>query len=197
MPTEQKFTNEIMKAATYVIQNVSLPDLVSSLAENTKVKWLRSDFSAVCNCPMHWHKDRNASFHMNKMDNGNWIFHCFGCSSKGNVVQFYMDYCGEDDFKTAVISICKTLNIVITDEMANQIITTVTKKVDIKRELENSNIIVSNQCRLLLRKNFNKHKSWVMKAYKALNKALDEEDKELIEKIGYEASKRITEKTGE
>jgi hypothetical protein len=57
--------------------------------------------------------------------------------------------------------------------------------------MENANILVSNQCRMLLRKNFELNKAWVATAYRRLNEALSNKDKTEIDKIGYEASNRM------
>jgi hypothetical protein len=45
---------------------------------------------------------------------------------------------------------------------------------------------------MLLQKDFALHKSWVAKAYIELNKALDNQDYQMVEHIGYEAFKRMT-----
>ena len=71
------------------------------------------------------------------------------------------------------------------------------KKVDVQRKIENANIIVSNQCRMLLRNDFDLHKSWVNKAYRKLNAAMEKEDCEEVESIGYAASNRMMEVTSE
>ena len=59
--------------------------------------------------------------------------------------------------------------------------------------MECANIVTSNQCRELLRKNYDKYNIWVANAYKQLNAALDNEDIETIESIGFEASDKMGE----
>lgn len=178
--------------ASHITHTVELPDFMEDLTKST-FRWRREGESAVCNCPMSWHTDRNASFHMNKMDDGVWVYQCFGCHSKGNVISFYMEYTGEDDFKSAIMNICKKLNIKCDEDIQIQSYKYVVNRVDKKREMETSNIVTSNMCRRLLVKNFDKHYEWVMSAYKRLNKALSDDNYEEIEKIGYEASKKFVE----
>lgn len=173
----------------HIKKSVSLPEFVETLTD-TSFKWNKEGESAICNCPMSWHNDRNASFHMTKMEDGTWLHHCFGCHAKGDVIRFFMDYTGEEDFKTALVNICKRMNIDIAN-VPIQSYNYMVRRVDKKKELENANIIVSNQCRLLLRRDFNKNKLWISSTYKRLNKALDEENLEEIEKIGYETSKKF------
>lgn len=324
----QSFSNII----EYIKRNINLPDYVESLSD-TKVRWSRNDDGAVCNCPMSWHKDRNASFHMTKMDDNIWIYHClagdtrvitkdgvfnikilagtkqevlnsngqwvvapfysfgkqvvskivlyknghkkeikatnehrwfvkndkeeniekttgslkisdilscvfpknnfkkrkgwsvktiernvgieevfcavvdkthsftledniltgncFGCHCKGDVIKFYMEYTGEEDFRNTINILAKKLNIDSNMDLSAYEYNCSVKRVNKKKELENANIIVSNQCRLLLRRDFDKYKLWVSNAYKRMNVALDEENAEEIEKIGYEAFRKF------
>lgn len=187
---QEKIKNKTDIYASYILKTIDLPSFFSNLTGND-FKWLREEESAVCNCPMEWHKDKNASFHMNKMDDGVWVYHCFGCNTKGHVIKFYMDYIGEQEYEKAVTEICKRFNIINVDESFYDNYINTKNRINKRKELEMSNIVVSNQCRLLLRKNFEKHKNWVSNTYKKLNIALDEQDKEIIEKIGYEVLKRM------
>jgi hypothetical protein len=93
----------------------------------------------------------------------------------------------------SILFLCKKFNIKNKEDLIVQSLKTITKKVDLQRKLENANIMVSNQCRMLLRKDFNLYSKWVAKTYIRLNKALDEDDYETIENIGYEASNKISE----
>jgi DNA primase len=172
--------------ATHINHTVELPSFLEDISK-VPFKWRSEGSSAVCNCPMTWHTDKNASFHMTKMSDGVWLFQCFGCHSKGNVVKFYMEYTGEDDYKTAVINLCKKLNIECDGDIYLQTYKHVVNRVDKKREMEMANIITSNICRKLIQKDFKKYNKWVSDAYKRLNKAVDDENCDEIEKIGYEA----------
>jgi len=192
METQEKQLNKYTKLSMYLRKNVILPSFVE-LITKTNLKWLKDDESAVCNCPMSWHKDRNASCHMNKMEDGTWLYNCFGCGSHGNIVNFYMEYSGEEDYRIAINNICEKMNINESVEVPIEEYQYSVSRVDKKRKLETENIIVSNQCRLLLRKNYNKYNIWVDEAYKRLNNAIDEYNYDEVEKIGHEVFNKISE----
>lgn len=177
--------NSLNILANHVTHTIDLPDFLEELTK-TSFKWMRESESAMCNCPMTWHTDKNASFHMNKMEDGVWLYRCFGCHSSGNIIKFYMEFTGEEDYRNAVIEICKKRNIQIDGELPIQTYKYVVNRVDKKREVEMANIVSSNLCRKLLQKDLKKHGKWVAEAYKRLNKALDEDDCEEIERIGNE-----------
>lgn len=173
----------------HLIKTVSLPDFVEDVTGNN-LKW-KNQQSAKCHCPMPNHNDRNASFHINQMSNGNWVYHCFGCNVKGHVVHFCRDYYGLRNWDESILFLCKKLNIKDKEDLIIQGLKNVSKKVDCQRKMENANIMVSNQCRMLLHKDFKLHKDWVADTYKRLDKALEDEDYDAIEGIGYEASNRM------
>ena len=176
----------------HLIKTISLPDFIEKETD-ISLKWRKNNLSASCHCPMPNHNDRNASFHISQMPNQVWIYHCFGCGSKGHLVHFCMDYYSLRNIMESILFLCKKLNIKDKEDIIIQGIKNVSKKVDLQRKMENSNIISSNQCRMLLRNNFEAHKNWVGKTYKKLNDALDNEDYETIESIGYEASIKMSE----
>jgi len=117
---------------------------------------------------------------------------CFGCGTKGNIVHFCMDYYGLRNKLEAILFLCKKFDIKDKEDLILQGIKNVSKKVDVQRKMENANILVSNQCRMLLRSDYEKHNKWVLNTYKLLDSALETENCEMIEKIGYEASNRMT-----
>lgn len=174
----------------HLVKTIILPDFIE--AETTQIlKWSKGGISAKCHCPMPDHHDRNASFNLKKMNDDNWIFHCFGCGKKGNIVHFCMDFYGLRNRYEAILFLCKKFNIKNKEDLIIAGIKNLSKKVDVQRKMESANIITSNQCRILLRKDFVKHKDWVANAYKELNLALENEDYEKVENIGYEASKKM------
>lgn len=176
------------KIAKYINHTVILPDFISTIAD-IECKWTKDDRSAVCNCPMSWHQDRNASFHMNFL-NDLWVYHCFGCGSSGNAVKFYIEYTG-DDYYTAIKNICERLNIKSLDglEIPNNIETI--NKISKKKEIDSKNIIISNRCRLLLHRKYDEYNQWIMSIYKKLNNAIDEENLEKVNEIDMEVNKTI------
>ena len=159
------------------------------------LSWCDSDHvTAKTVCPMPNHNEKKASFRIKYVeDDGIWIYHCLGCDVSGTVINFCKDYYDFKDLDEAVIFLCKKFNINDTPELATSSLTNVTRKINIQRKMECANIVTSNQCRELLRKNYDKYNIWVANAYKQLNAALDNEDIETIESIGFEASDKMGE----
>ena len=91
----------------------------------------------------------------------------------------------------AILYLCKHFNVKNQEDIILASIKTVTKHVDVQRKIENANVVASNLCRILLRKDCVKNGPWVSDAYKRLNKALDDENCDLVEQIGNEAYNRI------
>ena len=176
----------------HLVRTISLPDFIESEVD-VILKWRRHNQSASCHCPMPNHNDRNASFHVTQMDNSTWIYHCFGCGVKGHIVHFCMDYYGLRNKLESILYLCKKFDIKDKEDLIISGLKNVSKRVDVQRKMENANIIASNQCRLLLRKNFEVNKDWVMSTYRRLDVALKKEDCEDIEIIQHEASKRMSE----
>jgi hypothetical protein len=175
----------------HLIKTIDLPELIES-ESNIQLKWSKGNNYAKGICPFPDHKDSKASFFIKRMgENEAWVFHCFGCSKKGNVIHFCMDYFGLRNKYETILFLCKKFKIENKEDIILASLKNVTKRVDMQRKIEAANIITSNQCRILLRKDFEKHKIWVSSAYKNLNIALENEDYEAIENIGYDASNRM------
>ena len=187
----QNRREELNKLANHLTRNIDLPSFIEQQA-SINVRWDASGIRAVCNCPMSGHNDKNASFHINKI-NGVWIYHCFGCKCKGTIIQFYNDFNGTLGFANAVTSLCEMLNIQYDEKIQSQEYVFDNKIMDKKRELEMENIITSDTCKKLLLSNYDKFEEWVMEAYARINKHLDEEDKDAIEKIREEAFEKMME----
>jgi DNA primase len=175
----------------HLIKTIDLPELIEMEA-NIQLKWSKGNNYAKSVCPFPDHRDSKASFFIKRMgENNAWVFHCFGCSKKGNVIHFCMDFFGLRNKYEAILFLCKKYKIENKEDIILASLKNITKRVDIQRKIEAANIVSSNQCRILLRKDVNKHKDWVLNAYKTLNLALEKEDYEAIENIGYEASNRM------
>ncbi|MFA7219869.1 MAG: CHC2 zinc finger domain-containing protein [Synergistaceae bacterium] len=171
----------------HITKTLSLPDFIES-ETGQDLHWIMQDQSARCCCPLH--EEDQPSFNMILKDN-TWVYHCFGCGAKGNIIHFCKDLHGLRNKLEAVHYLCQKYKIENTSDLILEGIKKVGVRIDAQRVMENANILVSNQCRMLLRKNFKLHKEWVSSAYKRLNDALDRKDKKEIDKIGYEASNRI------
>ena len=182
---------DINRLMSYLINTVELPAFIETMSTDTKIKWLRSDMSAMCNCPFPHHKDGNASFHMSKKDNGVWLYKCFGCGSAGNIITFFKEYTGEDETKETVMGICKQLNIKSLENIDIQLYETVVNKIDRKKEIESINVLISNCCRLIVRRNYNKYIKWAEEQYGKLNFAMNNENFEEVKLIEEEVSKQM------
>ena len=172
----------------HVVKTISLPDFMES-ETGCDLKWSQQDVSAKCCCPLH---DENIpSFCLDLKENGVWVFYCWGCGAKGNILHFCKDLHGLRNLLESVNYICKKYKIQNTDDLILEGIKSVKVTINKQRKLENANILASNQCRMLLRRDFKKHQRWVLETFKRLNHALAQGDYEEVERIGYEAAKRM------
>jgi len=152
-----------------------------------ELEWLETDTSAKAICPLH--QEKEPSFRINKTDDGVWLYYCWGCGKKGTIIDFFMDYYDISNAGESVLMICKKFG--IKNDTDASTIKDVKRIVSMKKKLDCANIVASNQCRCLLRHNYDKNSKWVAASYKKINKALDEEDLEAIESVGFEASSRM------
>lgn len=171
----------------HIVKTISLPNFVEDETGAT-LQWTHPDMSAKCSCPLH--EEKAPSFNMDLKDDV-WLYHCFGCGASGNIIHFCKDFHGLRNKLESIYYLCQKYNIQNTSDLILQGIKQVGVKVDQQRLLENANILVSNQCRILLRKNYDLHSKWVASAYKRLNEALVAGKQKEVDKIGYEASKRM------
>jgi DNA primase len=171
----------------HIIKTLSLPDFIEE-ESGANLQWVSPDCSAKCCCPLH--DENEPSFHVNLIEE-TWLYHCFGCGAKGTIIHFCQDFHGLRNQLEAIYYLCQKYNIQNTSDLILEGIKKVGVKVDQQRLLENANILVSNQCRILLRKNYDLHSKWVASAYKRLNEAMTQGKKKEVDKISYEASNRM------
>lgn len=179
--------SELRFLEQHIVETIDLPEFIETEA-GTTIRWHVREQSGKCCCPLH--NEQKPSFNINLMEDA-WVFHCFGCGAKGTIVHFCRDFHGLRNKLEAIYYLCQKYNIKNTDDLILEGIKKVGVKIDEQRLLENSNILVSNQCRLLLRKDYSLHSKWVLNAFKRLNLAMDQGDKVEVDKIGYEASQRM------
>ena len=184
--------SNIYYLSKHLSTTIDLSDFIEG-ETNSILKWKDTDH-AKCHCPFPDHKDSNASFHIKKELDNTWIYHCFGCGKSGTIIHFCVDYFGLRNKAESIRFLCNKFDIKNKEDLILAAIKNMSKRVDMQRKIESTNIVTSNQCRILLRKDFEKNKEWVFSAYKSMNKAMEEEDYETLEKIGYEASKKMREK---
>ena len=60
---------------------INLPEFVASEVGCT-LMWKNGGRSATIKCPMSWHNDNKASFFMNQMDDGAWVYHCLSGNTR-------------------------------------------------------------------------------------------------------------------
>jgi DNA primase len=180
------------KLYTLVKQKINFADFLETEI-GCKLRWYDNKISAGTVCPLPNHRDNKPSFRIKYMEDSQvYIFHCFGCNSKGTIIDFCTAYYGLNDSEEAVEFLCKKFNI-DKDNPEIQAIADTKKEVNLRKKVEHAHIITANQCRLLLQKNYIKYNKWIGKAYKRLNKALDEGKMEEVENIGYEAHNMLGE----
>jgi DNA primase len=187
---ELKIDKNLYCLTDYLVKTIDLCDFIEN-ETGQALKWSGSSNRAKCHCPMPDHHDTNASFHIKKLDDGGAIFHCFGCGRKGTIIHFCLDYFCLRNKLEAIAYLCNRFDIKDKEDLILSSYKNIKKTINMERKMENANLVASNICRILLRKDFLKHKSWVADTYKKLNVALEEEDYETVENLGYEASKRI------
>jgi len=186
-----KFANkDLYYLVEHLIATINLADFLESEA-GCKLKWSKPEVAAKCNCPLH--NDRNASFFVTLQESGIWMSHCFGCNFKGTIIQFTKQYYNLRNTPEAILFLCKKFKIENKEDLIVEGMRNIKVKVDAGRKIENAHMLTCNQCRMLLKSNYEKHKKWILESYKKLNIAMDKNDYEAVEKIGYEASKLIHE----
>ena len=172
----------------HLITICDLPEFIETEG-GVDLKWNR-DEEAVCACPLPDHYETKPSFHVSNLD-GVWVYHCFGCQKKGTIIHFCMDMFGLKNQIESIKYLCKYYNVKDVDDLILQGLKNVSKKISFDKQIENENVLVSNQCRMLLRRDFEKNKSWVIDAYNNLNLALDEQNFKKIQEIGHQAFNRL------
>jgi hypothetical protein len=181
----------------YIKENISLPDLIE-VHVGEDLRWREHDEKATMICPMPHHNDSKPSFHI-KRSIGNekvWTYTCYGCGSSGSIIDFCMDYY---DLKTpfdAVKLICEKYELKDQTDIVVQGIKNLKKTLNVKEKIENQNIIISNNCRILLKEDYNENKDFVAASYKGLNKALDEDNMDKMQEISDQVFDKLKEMYG-
>jgi DNA primase len=173
-------------------KKIDLSDFMETEA-GCRLKWYETGVSAGTLCPMPSHRDSKPSFRIKLMDSGIWIFHCLGCGVKGTIIDFCMEYFGMN-FSDTVLFLCKKYGFKESKDLVTASLKDIKKKSNLQKKMEYTHIVTSNQCRTLLRKNYDRYSKWVGASYRKMNEALDKEDVKVIEAIGNEASKKMQEK---
>jgi DNA primase len=195
VPKRRSKTTEYL--FTYIKENISLPDLIEvHVGEN--VKWMEPDHKASMICPMPNHKDSKPSFHIKRAEDNEkvWLYNCFGCGSCGTIIDFCMDYYELGSPLEAVNLICEKYELKDQKDLVVQGIKNLKKTLNVKEKTENQNIIISNNCRILLKEDYNRYKDFVSNSYKTLNRALEDEDLDLMQDVSDEVFDKLKEMYG-
>lgn len=159
-----------------------------------KLQWYEPKVTAGTVCPMPSHSDTKPSFRIKYFeDSGVWAFNCLGCGSKGTIIDFCMEYYGFNSPAEAVLFICDKFGFKKDGNFVIDGLKDVKKKINLQKKIACAHVVAARQCLSLLKKDYIKYNEWVAKSYKKMNKALDEEDIETVESIGFEASGKIQE----
>ena len=192
----QRKVQNVTAVLDYVKKHVDFPHFLESQI-GCNLKWYKAHRSAATRCPMPNHKDDLPSFRIqHKEADGIWVYHCFGCGSGGTIVDFFMDYYGLSNLMEAVEAIAEKFGFTGTEADILRGMKDIKKQVDTGKKMECAHIVACNQCRMLLRKNYEKYAKWVAQAYRRMNDALDAEKIDVIEQVGSEASRKMGEHHG-
>ena len=178
----------------YIKKKVNMADFLSTEI-GCNLIWNEPNVSASVICPMPHHEgEKKPSFRLSFVeDAGIWIFQCFGCNAHGNIISFCQQYYGHKSYFDAAAFLCNKYGFKDSDGLILDGLKDIRKKMNLQRKINCEHITTSRQCLSLLRKDYNKHGKWVKEAYVRMNKALDEEDLEVIENVGFEANNKMRE----
>ena len=185
--------SNLYQLQSFIKKKVNLADFIER-ETNCKIIWYQEDVYAGTVCPMPNHPEAKPSFKIKRMEDDTWTFNCFGCGVGGTIINFCMDYFGIKTWEESVEFICKKMNIPVGSALDENEIKDSKKRVYLRKKVECAHIVTANQCRNLLKKDYDRYGKWVANSYKALNEALDKDDIDVIESIGYQATDKIQEK---
>jgi len=188
----KKFNGELTSYHfEYVKKNVDLSEFLETEVGCT-LRWSEPNVSANCVCPLHG--DTDPSFHLNFRDEGLWVYHCFGCEAKGTIIDLVKEYYALPTAAASVIWIFQKFGWANDEDLIIDSLKGIQKKINIQKKMECANIVTSNQCRMLLRKDYGRYSKWVGESYRRMNKALDEGDIDTLESMGFELSTKLGER---
>ena len=174
----------------FIKKKIDLAEFLETEA-GCNLHWLEPNVTASTECPMPNHNETKPSFMIKYIEEDNvWVYHCLGCDAKGTIIDFCMQYYGFSSSAVALMFLCEKFGFKDSAELAASCFKDIKKTVNLQKKIEFSHIVTANQCRMLLRKDYEGNKQWVADAYRKMNELLDHEDVQGIEEIGMEASQR-------
>ncbi len=145
-------------------------------------------------CPFH--KDSEPSFFVTQYHNGVWVYKCFGCQSKGTIIDYCVEKFDLSSPHEAVVLIAEKEGIKCDESLIIKTLKEAKIQIDKKNELDIAHYVASCVCRKILRqfKDNQYVTSWVAKSYDKMNKILDNEKSLPLEfsKISNEGMRMVT-----
>jgi len=188
--TRRKSKNNSSYLLDFIKKKVDLAEFIENETGST-LEWLEENVAARTLCPMPGHDEKKPSFRVRVTEDDVWIYHCFGCGAKGTIIDFCMEFFGLDSISESILFICNKFGFKNSAQLVTDSLKDVKKKMNRSRKLECAHIVSASQCRSLLRRNYEEHSKWVNQAYRKMNIALDEENIDGVEAIGFEASSKL------
>src|ERR1035437_2721450 len=133
-------------STSYLFEAVKRRDLRSFIEREGRVTFEpRGTDQWVCVCPMHG--DNDPSFTVTKMENGVWVYHCFGCNAVGTIVDFCMwKYDMASSYEAAIFAAEKE-GLKFDTSLVIQAMQDAKVEIDEKRVTDAAHFVASEYCR--------------------------------------------------
>lgn len=186
MPDGRRISRHEKKNLYDLIKRVNLADFIES---ETGGKMTEGGGSWTMVCPMPGHNDHNPSFHI-YTSGGQWFYRCYGCDSRGTIVDFCMDFKGFEHPSEALLYIMRKCGIRNNAELVERAVQEAKVDVDRKRKMEAVHFVASNNCRRILRAmpGNTVAERWVAITYMEMNNLFDTDDLARMQAIADEAA---------
>ena len=125
-------------------------------------------------CPIH--KDSDPSFSVSRSSSGTWWYNCFGCQSKGTIIDFCIDRFDLCNAWDATVFIANKEGIKCDSSLILKAAQEAKIQTDRQYEIDIAHFVASENCRLLLKECRGEEKTmlWVARSYAMMNKMLDD-----------------------
>ena len=139
-------------------------------------------------CPMPFHNDNDPSFHIYH-GTGHWFYKCYGCDSRGSIIDFCLDFFSMETPEEALLYILEHHGIEGGADFMEKAIKEAKVNVNSRTKMECAHFVASSTCHRLLRMHPSSQdiRSWIAKAYMGMNRMLEEGDTSGIEKMSESA----------
>jgi len=193
MTTEDRGAIGDRRTRRYLYDAAKKLNLVTFIEQNAGVSFAHAGDRWTCLCPMPHHKDSKPSFGVRQDPDGVWVFNCFGCHSKGTIIDFCKDYYSLSHPAEALILVAGKAGIEVDSDLIAKAVRDARVTVDENKRLECAHLVAASSCRRLLRAKGMSQSQWVAEAYWRMNGMLDRGDIAGVERVGNEAIARMME----